>query len=273
MAGMCQHLYRSRLLAWGKCTATLSYGCPDFVAKPVRAQRELHTLSSYVSYSDSTSMMCAYRRTTARDVAGLAKAQESIPEKPKRPMSAWLRFLADFRPKYTAGKGKEVMTAAGAAWKALSPDQKKPFLDAVEEDNKVYQVRFKAYVDSEMKPASDSKHVKKKRAPPDPAKPKRPPTPVIDYVEAYRAKHPHLTVTEATKLGNAIWKDMSPQQKQPYEHSYGEKKKQYDEAMKAYRASIKPAGGAKTKPLASTTKPAAKAGKASKKTAAEAGAK
>jgi len=79
-----------------------------------------------------------------------------------------------------------------------------------------------------------------------------------------------LTVTDATKIATAMWKDMKPEQKVPYEQSYGEKN---DEAMKAYRASTKPTGAAKTKPLAARAKPAAEAGEASKKTAAGVGTK
>lgn len=67
--------------------------------------------------------------------------------KPKRPQTAYFLFLADFRVKMK-GKikvHKEVLVAAGEAWKALSDTDRKPYnLGAVKEKEK-YEERMAEY--------------------------------------------------------------------------------------------------------------------------------
>merc|ERR1719297_202369 len=73
----------------------------------------------------------------------------------------------------------------------------------------------------------------------DPEKPKKPLSAFFLFLSEYRTKNASLKPTEAPKLAAAIWKDMSSQQKQPYEKQYTDEKNKYDEAMKIYKASGK----------------------------------
>lgn len=47
--------------------------------------------------------------------------------RPKRPSSAYMLFLADERPKHPDAKNTEVLKIAGQAWKELSESKKKPY--------------------------------------------------------------------------------------------------------------------------------------------------
>lgn len=151
------------------------------------------------------------------------------PARPKRPASAWVHFLSDFRTKNKELRGKEVMMSASKAWKVLTVPQKKPFEDLYAANKKVYDVDQEEYVKSGQKEAWTR----------DPEKPKRPLSSFFRFLDGYRTKNASLKPTEATKLAAAIWKDMSGEQKQPYEKQYKEELGKYNEAMKLYKASGK----------------------------------
>jgi len=151
------------------------------------------------------------------------------PARPKRPASAWIHFLSDFRKKNNDIPGKEVMVSASREWKVMTVPQKKPFQDLYDAAKKVYDADQEEYVKSGKKEAGTR----------DPEKPKKPLSAFFLFLSGYRTKNASLKPTEASKLAAAIWKDMSREQKQPYEKQYTEEKQKYDEAMKVYKASGK----------------------------------
>merc|ERR1719410_162630 len=151
------------------------------------------------------------------------------PARPKRPESAWIHYLSDFRKKNQDIKGKEVMSSASKAWKVMTVPQKKPFQDMYDAAKKVYDADQEEYVKSGKKEALTR----------DPEKPKKPLSAFFLFLSGYRTKNASLKPTEASKLAAAIWKDMSSQQKHPYENQYTDEKNKYDEAMKIYKASGK----------------------------------
>ncbi|XP_014678261.1 PREDICTED: DNA-binding protein MNB1B-like [Priapulus caudatus] len=62
------------------------------------------------------------------------------PNKPKRPLSAYFRFMAEFR-KQVADKGMSVTDIAklgGATWTAMTESEKKPYRDSLEVDMKIF---------------------------------------------------------------------------------------------------------------------------------------
>merc|ERR1719433_2366733 len=100
------------------------------------------------------------------------------PTRPKRPASAWIHFLSDFRKKNTELPGKEVMTSAGKEWKAMTVLQKKNFQDIFDAAKKVYEVNKAEYV----------KLIR------DPEKPKKPITAFLLFLGEYRTKNASLKV-------------------------------------------------------------------------------
>lgn len=188
--------------------------------------------------------------TAAVSAKSKAKASSSRdPERPKRPASAWLRYLADFRKQNTSLKGAEVMRTAATKWKATTTEQRKPYEAAYEAEKKIYDKAFAEYVDSGKRDAW-------KR---DPEKPKRPQTGFIRFVGEYRSKHPALKVTEVTKKAGTLWKSMTSGAKEPYEQKYVAEKAEYDKLLKAYKDSGKEAAYKEKKGLTAAEKRAAKA--------------
>lgn len=160
--------------------------------------------------------------------AGFA-SKVADPARPKRPASAWVHFLSDFRKANKEIPGKEVMTSASQKWKTMSVVQKKPFQDIYDTAKKEYDKAQEEYV----------KSGKKEDWTRDPEKPKKPISGFFLFLDGYRKKNASLKPTEASKLAAAIWKDMGKEQKKPYEAQYAEEKVKYDEAMKLYKASGK----------------------------------
>jgi high mobility group protein B1/high mobility group protein B3 len=67
--------------------------------------------------------------------------------KPKRPQTAYFLFLADFREKMK-GKikvHKEILVAAGEAWKGLSDTERKPYDQRAEKEREKYEVKMAEY--------------------------------------------------------------------------------------------------------------------------------
>jgi len=192
------------------------------------------------------------------------------PARPKRPISAWLRYLADFRKQNVALKGPEVMKDASAKWKALTTEQRKPYEIPYQAEKKVYDKAFAEYVSSGKRDAWVR----------DPEKPKRPKTGFIRFATEYRTKNPALKMTEASKKAGEVWKTMSAESKAPYEKLYTTEKAQYDKLMQAYKDSGKeeawkankpptPAEKKKAKQEEAKAKEAAKKAKAKEKEAAK----
>eukprot|EP00448_Togula_jolla_P030977 CAMPEP_0170639058 /NCGR_PEP_ID=MMETSP0224-20130122/39420_1 /TAXON_ID=285029 /ORGANISM="Togula jolla, Strain CCCM 725" /LENGTH=364 /DNA_ID=CAMNT_0010969335 /DNA_START=26 /DNA_END=1120 /DNA_ORIENTATION=+ len=158
------------------------------------------------------------------------KAQLRDPERPKRPASPWLQFLADFRTQERAKSlsHKEIMPTAAKEWKALSPDARRRFEEPYEMQKKRYDALFKEYTESGKKDAW-------KR---DPAKPKKPLTGYFLFLQDF-PPHPELKLTERTKLAGQEWKKMSVEAKKPYVQKAADAKTAYEKSMKAYKASGK----------------------------------
>jgi len=153
------------------------------------------------------------------------------PDRPKRPLSPWLRFIKDFREKRSDLKGspKIMLSAASAQWKAMPEPDKRQWQQPYEVEKKSYEAAFKNYVDSGKKAAWER--------PAD--KPKVPMTAFLQFAQEYRSKNAHMKVTESTKVASAFWKQMSPAEKAPYEQRYAEEKQKYAKAMEQYKASGK----------------------------------
>jgi len=158
-------------------------------------------------------------------VRGVKPAMKD-PDRPKRPLTAWLRFLADFRKENPTLK-KDALKAASEKWSVMPATQKQPWVQLYEADKREYDTLYKAYVDSGKKAAWER----------PPGKPTRPRTAFLLFSAEYREKNPHLKMTEQVQLAAALWKDMSPEQKKPYEQQYAQAKEAYNEALTAYKES------------------------------------
>ncbi|CAG0899999.1 unnamed protein product [Darwinula stevensoni] len=105
---------------------------------------------------------------------------------------------------------------------------------------------------------------RKKGGEKDETKPKRPMSAYFRWLNASRDRikeeNPGISITELTKKAGELWREMSASDKKPYEEKAEEGKKEYEKAMKEWKAS----GGGKDKGKSSPSTPV-KAGKAKSK--------
>eukprot|EP00933_Yihiella_yeosuensis_P041348 TRINITY_DN3573_c0_g2_i1.p1 TRINITY_DN3573_c0_g2~~TRINITY_DN3573_c0_g2_i1.p1 ORF type:complete len:327 (+),score=123.59 TRINITY_DN3573_c0_g2_i1:82-1062(+) len=152
------------------------------------------------------------------------------PERPVRPPSPWIGYLADFRKQQSGAFGaKELFLKASASWKALPESQKKSYVTPYEQAQARYKEQMKAYEESGKKAAWER----------DPARPKKPMTAYFRFAQEHRGKAGNVAVTEATKLAAQAWKGLSPAEKSKYEQAYTAEKAKYERDMEAYKASGK----------------------------------
>jgi len=204
--------------------------------------------------------------------SGKKEAWTRDPEKPKKPLSAFFLFLSGYRTKNASLKPTEASKLAAAMWKDMSSQQKQPYEKQYTEEKSKYDEAMKIYKASGKEDAwrertgkttarTKSKKGKKQALTRDPEKPKKPLSAFFLFLSGFRTKNTSLKITEAAKLAAATWKDMSKEQKQPYEKQYTEEKHKYDEAMKLYKASGKEDAWNKKTGRTTTTARKAKKGK------------
>lgn len=175
------------------------------------------------------------------------------PEKPKRPHSAYLRYMVDFRAKNPGLKVTETAKQAGQEWKQLGALQRAPYEEAYAKESKVYKDKLQEYITS-------GKQAAWKR---DPEKPKKPLTGFMRFAQEFRVKRPDLGMVQQTQEAAIEWKALPQEQRKPHEDKYLQEKQVYDQAMKEYKASGKEqaweerVGIAKKKELALKKKEAA----------------
>lgn len=172
----------------------------------------------------SSSLRCAA-------TISLTRPATKDPERPKRPTSAWLRFLAEYRkaPATKALAPKEVMTTAAGKWKVMSESEKAPFEGPAEQEKEIYRKAMDEYIGSGKKDAWAR----------DPEKPKRPANAFFLYASKFRDENKGLSVTDATKQAKAAWDKLSDAQKAPLTKQAEAAKAQYAKDMEQYKASGK----------------------------------
>jgi len=160
------------------------------------------------------------------------KRKQKDPNKPKRSTSAYFFFLSDCR-KEAAKSGKaptkiaEFTKEASVKWKALSDSAKKPYEAMAAKDRERYTTEMAAYKGKTV----------------DPNKPKRPPTAYFLFLADFRIRMANKGIEhkELLKMAGEEWRNLSSEDKVPYEKNALEESKKYEIAMTEYR---KGGGGA-----------------------------
>ena len=192
----------------------------------------------------------AEKSKTTKEVAQAKKvAPPPALQKPKRPMSGYLRFCNQARPKITAenpgAKLGDISKLMGAQWRALSDKEKVPFNDAYNQamvgHKKVmeeYNVKLAALPTPPLTPTKGG-NGKKKRKKKDPNAPKRPLNGYFRFQKVVKAKvkseNPEAKITEIAKLIGAQWKTMSDSDKAPFNDAFKKDMVTYNVALEAYK--------------------------------------
>jgi len=180
------------------------------VVKPVKKKSATRVKKAVVKSVSKTAAKSANKKALTDD-----------PEKPKRPVSPFLRFFNGYRTENSLLKLTEAAKKAGAVWKDMSVEEREPYQAPYQEEKSSYDGAMALY----------------KARTRGPEKPKRPASGFLRFLSKYRTDNASLKLTEAAKKAGVAWKDMSVKEKEPYEAQYKEEKNKYDEAMKLYQAS------------------------------------
>ena len=175
----------------------------------------------------------------------------AAPEQPKKVTGgAFGRFLAANRPalqKELAGKpGSEVTKLASQRFKAISEDERseweKKYKDAQAQHEKDMEAFLAAGGEKKAvkrKSGKEDEESPKKKAKKDPEAPKKPVGGAYGRFlaknrEAFTKECEGKPVTAISKLAGERWKELSAEQKEPFEEEYKAKVASYQEAMKTY---------------------------------------
>jgi hypothetical protein len=129
--------------------------------------------------------------------------KKTDPNKPKRPLTAFMRYSASrrsvIRKENSALSMIDISKIIGEEWRGLSDDAKRPFHDAAEVDHEKYKIAKSAY---------------------DASKPKRPRTAYAFYMKENRAKiaeeHPNESPRDLMKYIAESWKNCGASEKEKY---------------------------------------------------------
>lgn len=107
----------------------------------------------------------------------------------------------------------------------MDEEAKKPFLDSAERDRDRYRREMSVY-----------------KPPKDVNKPKRPGTAFMLFMQDLRkemaGKEPEGGVAALAKLGGERWRNMSDDEKRPYQEKQNDEKVRYEANMEEYRRKV-----------------------------------
>eukprot|EP00210_Caulerpa_lentillifera_P000907 g878.t1 len=150
---------------------------------------------------------------------------------PRRPKSAYMFFLAEFREawKNTNPEQKRVSAvaqAAGEKWRGMSAAEKEKF-ELLSFNSKVTYKREKAEY-SANNPETSRKAVKRSGEIPT-----RSPSAFLFFLRAFKTafekEHPEesLSADESSRIAAEKWKSMTPEEKDPYERMSSYEEREY----------------------------------------------
>lgn len=146
--------------------------------------------------------------------------------RPKRPQSAYILWLGDFRAqmKNRFTEHKDLLKAAGEAWRKMSPVDKMPYDQLAQQEKQKYGEALKGY------------NMMSSYAGKDTNRPKRPRSAYIIWLLDFRAqvKSQFVGNKELLRAAGEEWRKMTNLDKLPYARLAEQEKQKYGEAMKGY---------------------------------------
>ncbi|NXY32416.1 TFAM factor, partial [Pomatorhinus ruficollis] len=178
----------------------------------------------------------------------------SSDQRPKRPLTAYFRFLMDnrsaFREKNPGVSNLELIKKLAGAWKELPASQKQVYEEAKKTDWKRYGEQMAAYKaqltpaqaaalkEERRKQLAKRRSMRAKRELSRLGKPKRARTGFNIFLsENYQESEGISPVAKMKKLFDA-WQKLSPSQKQPYLQLAQDDKVRYETEMKSWEAKM-----------------------------------
>ena len=143
--------------------------------------------------------------------------------KPKRPRTAFLRFLSEMYPelkeKNPGMRQAELTKIASGMWNVLPSENQQPYRDAYRAENGGYLVEFAKWKEKYGKNTPTKEEIPDETKPP-----KRPRTAFLRFLsEVYlelKEKNPGTRQAELTKIASGMWNALPSENQQPYRDAY-----------------------------------------------------
>ena len=137
------------------------------------------------------------------------------PNRPKRPLTAFMRYSASRRSTIRGENSElsmiQISKIIGEEWRGLSDDGKRPFHDQAAADHEVYKTAKEAY---------------------DASKPKRPRTAYAFFMKEIRAaiaeENPGTTPRDLMKYIASAWKKLNDNEKAKYSKMASDDRERWD---------------------------------------------
>lgn len=165
------------------------------------------------------------------------------PNKPKGVKSAYIFFTeherAEREKNGNAVKFADLSKICGTLWGKMTDEEKQPFVKLSEKDRKRHEREMEDYnPPSDESDDDEPAKKKKKKKEKDPNAPKKNVTAYFHFAAEKRpeikAEDPSLSITEQAKKIGSLWKDLSAEEKVPYEKIAEKDKERYLKEMEEY---------------------------------------
>jgi len=182
---------------------------------------------------------------------GAQVKEVKIPQKPKKPLSPYFRFLGQVRGECQREnpslRATELMKVVGQRWESLDDASKQPFISAYKSEAASYSSileKYKKSLTPEQKDAQQQlkldrqlmreKREKRKRLK-ELGKPKKPASPFFMYLANNVPKGSTITEYQnAAKTLSEAWKSMSEAEKAPYLKKYKENQEIHSKSLERW---------------------------------------
>ncbi|CAL8466370.1 g5906 [Coccomyxa elongata] len=200
-------------------TSSSPAGIQPSCSESVQAQSQVHQ-----GNQSEHQQRAASASTQANEEGPRVKKRRAKKPKdaPRRPKSAYMFFLAEFREKWKLDhpemqRVSDVGVAAGEAWRSLSPEQKAVYEEQSVASKAAYAQEIAEYAASHPKPP------KRRAKPREPGHLRRPTSAYFFFLntfrEAFKRDNPDkvVPVGEMGRLAGVRWTLMSAAEREPYE--------------------------------------------------------
>lgn len=181
----------------------------------------------------------------------IKRVRVADPDAPKKPQSAYFMYANDVRASIKSEnpemKITEISKVIGAQWKELSEKEKSKYEKQAMKAKKAYEATMESYVppdDETWDELINDKSSRKKSQLKDPDAPKKPPTAYMLFAKEHRPtvkgelesefEDKKQLNSEVSKALGQRWKQMSDDEKKPYNKLVKKATTVFDNQMKAY---------------------------------------
>lgn len=173
----------------------------------------------------------------ANDVTGRKQRKKKDKNAPKRALSAFMFFSNDIRDTVKREMPEleflQISSEIGRRWKAIDPEQRKPYEELAAADKKRYNEEKEDYVPD---PSFESGRGTRKKK--DPNAPKRPLSAYFFFCNEIRNEvreaNPNKKVTEIAQLLAERWRALPDKKRVKYQKMHEEAKAKYEGQMNEY---------------------------------------